>query len=265
MFPDSERSTIEFRFSAVFSFHFTCLSHEKCFFSYVLNSQTFSLEAIAAIAIAIAIAIYLDIIATIFTHAGPWSFRSLLLLRFQRCLQLPQRDVRPVHGRERDHLHVHVIRHPLLPAQPPNGRPDEEGAGPGGREGEAAYLRGQGEGERDRPTLALLPRSGAPLHFQLPYLEAFLCELQRHATLAPTAIHHTPTTDIHFRGFTYKKNTPISSCLVSACWRISVVVDVQLKLFTFPFSARSSATRRTSPIPIDSTRSDSLTRGPASS
>ena len=45
-------------------------------------------------------------------------------------------------------------------------------------------------------------------------MEAFLSEIQRHATMAPTAVHHTPLRDMEFRGYKLTKNLPISSCLV---------------------------------------------------
>ena len=45
---------------------------------------------------------------------------------------------------------------------------------------------------------------------RLPYVEAFLAEIQRHATIAPFSVQHTPLQDVVFQGYKLPKNTIIT-------------------------------------------------------
>lgn len=44
----------------------------------------------------------------------------------------------------------------------------------------------------------------------LPYVEAFIAELQRHTTIVPLSVQHVPTEDVTFRGYKIPKNTVIT-------------------------------------------------------
>ena len=50
-----------------------------------------------------------------------------------------------------------------------------------------------------------LPRFGDQK--SLPYLEAFISEVQRHATIAPFAVQHTALDDVNFKGYRFPKHT----------------------------------------------------------
>ena len=49
---------------------------------------------------------------------------------------------------------------------------------------------------------------------QMPYLEAFLHEVQRHGSLAPLAVPHSVTRDCQYRGYDFKKHMGVSFNLV---------------------------------------------------
>ena len=44
----------------------------------------------------------------------------------------------------------------------------------------------------------------------MPYLEAFMAEIQRHVTIAPMGAHHTPTRDTQLLGYQFPKGQMIT-------------------------------------------------------
>ncbi len=48
----------------------------------------------------------------------------------------------------------------------------------------------------------------------MPYMEAFISEVQRHGSLTPLSVPHAAVNDTEFRGYKIKRNTPVNANLV---------------------------------------------------